>query len=848
MKKIKIFQSIVWFFIITVFIPLSLNAQQQDNKVLSAEKIKQKPEIDGILDDPIWDKATEATNFTQYEPYNGRESSFPTKVKIVYDDQGIYVGAKMYDPHPDSILTELGKRDFEGLKRIRGMEEVNADKFSILLNPFNDGINMMEFTVSASGVKSDIKHIGREADHNWDGVWRCATRISDSGWIAEIMIPYSTLRFPSELNENWGLHVFRNIKRYNEWDTWNPVDIEQQGIVNQAGELSDVREIDPPLRLSFTPYFSTYLENHPEENRWVSDIRGGLDLKYGITESFTLDMTLIPDFGQVPTEDRVLNLTPYEERYDEKRPFFTEGTELFTKYSSIGGGGGPGPGGAESLFYSRRIGDEPANIDEVESKMEEHEVIKENPSETRMVNATKVSGRTDNGLGVGVLNAMTSEANAVVIDTVTEAQSREIRTQPFTNYNMMVFDQNLRNNSFVSLINTNVHHVRGNYTGNVTGAAFQLADENNTYQISGKGALSQKYMTNNQFGHSYNVTFSRTKGNFQFELGHKTQTDTYDPNDLGYNMRNNEFSQQMELEYNIFEPFSIFRSWNTNLDIEYSSLYNPRKYQQFELRLFTDVTYKNYYQTGFFASWQPETHDYFEPRVDGRRFKRPQRFSIHTFMGTDDTKDVSLRGGIDYGKSAKWNQHEYGFDISPNIRFSDAFSLNYQVEYEKEMNDMGYVDDEETAGGTVNITFGKRNVTTFTNSLEGSFKFSPRDLINLRIRHYWRTLEYSNFYPLKESGDLGSPYGYDRYGSEKDLNYNALTVYLQYLWQFTPGSELSVVWKNNIYTSSDDIPGDYFSNLDHTLSAPQINSLSLKFIYYLDYQSIQRGFRKFTNR
>ena len=836
-KKNLSYMFYFYFFVILLFfIPHITNAQNLENKVLEAVKNGKPPKINGILDDPIWDKAPTATDFTQYEPYNGRKASFPTEVKFIYNNQGIYVGAKMYDPHPDSIFTELGKRDFAGLKADHHMEELNTDMFSVLINPFNDGVNMMEFTVSASGVKSDAKHIGRDTDFNWDGVWRCAARVSDSGWVAEIMIPYSTLRFPSELKSNWGVHFFRNIKRYKEWDTWNPIDIEQQGIVNQAGELSGVHGIDPPLRLSLTPYFSTYLENHPDENRWLNDVRGGLDLKYGINESFTLDMTLIPDFGQVPTEDRVLNLTPYEERYEEKRPFFTEGTELFSKYSSIGGRG------SGSLLYSRRIGSEPANIREVESEMEDHERIKENPAETRMVNATKVSGRTDNGLGIGILNAMTSEANAVVMDTIS-GDTRKIRTQPFTNYNMMVFDQNLKNNSFVSLINTNVHYFRGNYTANVTGTAFQLSNESNTYQISGKGAISQKYTTNNQFGHSYNINFSRTKGNFQFELGHETQTNTFDPTDLGYNRHNNKFSQQLELEYNIYEPFSIFRSWHTNVDFQYSSLYKPRKYQEFEIRLFTDATYKNHYSTGLMAEWQPETHDYFEPRVEGWMFKRPQRFSAHMFFGTDDTEDISLRGGIDYGKAAGWNQHQYGFDLSPNFRFSDAFSLNYQFEIRKEINEMGYVEDEETSGGNVNITFGKRNVKTLENRLEGSFKFSPRDLINLRIRHYWRTLDYSNFYPLKESGALGSSYGHDRYGSSRDLSYNALTVYLQYLWQFAPGSELSVVWKNNIYHSAEEIPKGYFNCLDRTLKAAQVNSFSLKFIYYLDYQNIQRSLK-----
>jgi hypothetical protein len=213
------------------------------------------------------------------------------------------------------------------------------------------------------------------------------------------------------------------------------------------------------------------------------------------------------------------------------------------------------------------------------------------------------------------------------------------------------------------------------------------------------------------------------------------------------------------------------------------------------------------------------------------------------FFETDNTEDISLHGGISYGKASKWNKHEYGFDLSPNFRISDAFSLNYRFEYEKEINDMGYVEQEPAQQGNVSVTFGKRNVKTLENRLEGSFKFSPRDLVNLRIRHYWRTLDYANFYPLQESGDLGTPYGYERYGSSQDLSYNALTIYLQYLWQFAPGSELSVVWKNNIYHSAEEIPKGYFNCLDRTLKAPQVNSFSLKFIYYLDYQNIQRSLK-----
>jgi len=804
---------------------------QTEVKVLEAAKNGKPPTIDGVLNDSIWKKAVTASDFYQYEPYNRREPSFPTEVKIIYDDQAVYIGAIMYDPNPDSIYRELGNRDYRGLKGGHRMPSINADLFSVLLNPFNDGVNMMEFTVSASNVKSDIKHIGRRTDAAWDAVWCTATRITDEGWVAEIQIPYSSLRFPNKVKKNWGLHLFRHIRRYREWDTWNYMDVEQQGIVNQAGELAGIHDIDPPLRLSLTPYLSTYVENHPDNNSWTSNIRGGMDLKYGINESFTLDMTLIPDFGQVETEDRVLNLSPFEVRYQERRPFFTEGTELFNK------------GG---IFYSRRIGEEPDNMDKAYDQLESDQVISENPSETRMLNATKISGRTDNGLGIGFLNALTSETNAILRDTIT-GEKEKVTTQPFTNYNMVVIDQTLKNNSYVSLANTNVHYFKGDYTANVTATQFKLANEANSYQISGRGALTQKYATDNNFGHAYNLELRRTKGNFRFQLGHSVESDSYDPNDLGYDRRNNQFQQNLELEYNIYEPFGIFLSWHSNLDLEYSQLYDPRKYQSFEMRLFSVANYKNHAQTGMFVNWQPESHDYFEPRVEGWdwKYKRPRQAFARFWYETDNTEDLSVNISGSYRQSGEYNRHGYRLGMRPSIRFSDNFSVTYDLEYNMLENDVGYVDQDTDQQGDLSVTFGKRDVKTITNTLRSSYKFTSRDLLNLRIRHYWRTVNYSNFYPLQAEGDLGPAYGFGRYGNQRDLSYNALTVYLQYLWHFSPGSELSVVWKNNIFTSTQDIPGSYFRNLDHTLGAPQINSFSVKFIYYLDYQYLKRGFNMF---
>ena len=818
------------FLQISIIVLLSVRVGiAQPDKVIEAIKNGKPPKINGVLNEKTWDKAVSADDFTQYRPYNGKEASFDSEVKIIYDDQAIYFGAVFYDPNPDSIYTELGNRDFRGIKG-HGASGLNADMFSILLSPFNDGVNMMEFSVSASGVQSDVKHIGRKTDYNWDAVWCSSVRTTDFGWVAEVKIPYAALRFPNNLKENWGIHLFRHIRRYNEWDTWNYIDINQQGIVNQAGELSNIHDINPPLRLSFTPYLSSYIENGTENNIWSSNIRGGMDVKYGINESFTLDMTLIPDFGQVEEDDRVLNLSPFEVKYQEKRPFFTEGTELFDK------------GG---IFYSQRIGSEPKEYNEVDEQLENDEKVVKNPTETKMINATKISGRTDNGLGIGFLNAMTSPAKATIKDTINGEKRKEV-TQPFTNYNMTVFDQSLKNNSYVSLVNTNVNHFGENYTANVTGTEFKLANKENSYQIDGEAALSQKYKSENAFGHKYSVNFRKTQGNFRFELGHNTESDTYDPNDLGYLRNNNEFSQDLELSYNIYDPFSVFLSVYNNLELQYSSLYKPRKYQEFEIQWFSEANFKNHSELGLFISWKPETHDYFEPRVDDNwdwKYREPSRILYNVWGGTDNSKDFSVRMGLMYVEASKHNKSNYRIELLPTVRFSDRFSLEYNVTYDKDINSVGYVDDDVFNDGNIPPIFGKRDIKTFTNTLESSFKFSNRMLMNFRLRHYWRTLDYKELYNLQPSGYMSDNLGYSQYEVDKaNLNYNAFTLYFQYLWHFAPGSELSVVWKNNIYNSSEEIPRGYFNNLDQTLSSSQINSISLKLIYYLDYQQIKEGF------
>jgi len=812
-KKVLIY----WAFL--QIVTLNVYSQANNKKIISAIKITDHIKIDGVLDDNSWSNAVIAKDFIQHEPFNGTLPTHPSEIKIVYDNYAIYIGAILYDSSPDSILRELSLRD--------KFDDANADLFAILINPFDDGINGFEFMVSAAGVQSDGKHTGGDGDPSWDGVWESAAKLTDKGWVAEMKIPYSALRFPDKNIQTWGINFFRNVRRYREWSSWNFVDNNAQEIISQSGQLTDIREIEPPLRLSVTPYVSAYLENNAD-GEWGNNFNAGMDLKWGINQSFTLDMILIPDFGQVKSDDQVLNLSPYEIMYNENRAFFTEGTELFNK---------------AGIFYSRRIGSKPKFISELNYNIDSTEIVIENPIETKLINATKISGRTNSGLGIGFFNAMTGAVEAIVKDTITGSK-RNYQTQGFSNYNMIVLDQSLKNNSYVSFVNTNVIYDNHNYSANVTGTEFLLRNKENTYQVLTKGTLSQIYTDSNTFGHAYFLQFSKIKGQFLFELNHNTESDTYDPNDFGFLQSNNESSWSTEIEYNINKPFWKVLNWKNELEIVYKSLYQPRKFTDFVINLSTHTTFaKRYISTRLEMGLYPfENHDYREPRVNGFEwmFKRPRYGFLEGMISTDYRKMFAVDFMPGAWKAFDYDRYGYWFYLSPRVRINDKWQIIYSLNLNNDFNSFGHVDHYDVSENNAAIFFGKRDQLTISNTLNTGFIFNNKSSLSLRVRHYWSRVEYDDYYQLLKSGYLSKPIDYDTYGNDFDANYNAFTIDLQYLWRFAPGSELSIVWKNAINTHSNSIVNNFWENFDNTINADQINSISFKLLYYLDYQYLKR--------
>ena len=651
----------------------SISAQPQaEKRVLKAERTSQPVRIDGILDEAVWASAQVATGFTQLEPNPGAEPTRSTEVHLVYDDRAIYVGAKMYD-NPDDIAKQLFERD-------NLSNDVRSDWFGVAFDTYMDGINGFAFLVTPAGVQIDIKFTSDGDDDAWDAVWDSEAVIVSDGWVVEMEIPYSALRFPDRPVQEWHLQMARKRFASREEAFWNPVDPEQDGFFNQAGILQGIENVRSPVRLSATPFIAVYGENYYDKHgnpksTWGRSINGGMDVRYGISDAFTLDMTLIPDFGQVRSDNEVLNLSPFEVRFDENRQFFTEGTELF---------------GKANLFYSRRVGGRPFYYDDVEDDLQEGEEIVDNPRESQLYNATKVSGRTSKGTGLGFFNAVAGNEYAVIRNTET-GDERKVLTNPVTNYNVMVVDQNFRNNSYVSLINTSVWRSGSAYEANVTGTEFNFRNKSNRYRLSGIAAVSQKYFSDHtDIGHKYRLEVGKQSGNLVWETGYNVESYDYDPNDLGFINNNNERRWHALAEYNYYEPFGAWNRMGGGLFTRLNYLDKFTGTPEMEVRdnLFTSYGIniwwwgqtRNFLELNVWTYFQPvEAYDYFEPRVDGRFYQIPKYINTGLEVGTDSRKKLSFDLEFRYLASDQEKRHQLGFNVEPSLRLSDKFNLAYVV-------------------------------------------------------------------------------------------------------------------------------------------------------------------------
>lgn len=822
MQRLKIYFSLL----LIICANLVLAQNSENRPTIQAIRVSVAPEIDGILDEETWQSAKVATGFRQESPDFDTPPKFNTEVHIIYDDKAIYIGAMMYDTHPDSIKKELAVRDSDGK---------NADYFFIGLDTYHNKQDAYVFGVSASGIQVDQ----RIADITYDAVWGSAVKITNNGWVAELKIPYSAIRFPALKTQEWGLQIIRTIRRNREEDQWSLEPRDTDNTLNYWGTLTGLNDINPPLRLSILPYISAGIQHNSspvaKNDAYSYNYNGGMDLKWGLNESFTLDMILLPDFSQVQSDEIEKNLSPFELVYDENRPFFNEGTDLFQK---------------GDLFYSRRIGHVPINYASAYDSLRDGEHMVTNPYSSKLLNAVKLSGRTSSGLGIGVFNALTGNTYAVCEDSL--KNQREILTDPLSNYNILVIDQNLPNNSSVYIINTNVTRPNGWKQSNVGGGGFKLSEKSNTYQLKFDLSLSSikapEYISENSSKYSkpglfYNVEFQKTKGKFRFSLYQLAMDNKYNRNDLGVNMTNDWVDRGITLGYNIFQPFGIFRYLYQSVNFFREEKITTSENINSVITYRFNTTLKNYLSLWGSLSYSPfDRYDYYEPRLPGRFWINPGYYSGSLSFSSDYRKLFALDGDIEISKDFEETVWSY-YNVKPIFRLSDKFKLTPEMTFQFGKDDKGYVNSifDTTQSFKPLVIFGNRDIQTITNSISGEYMFNNKISLSLWVRHYWQKGEYNRYLLLTNEGNLiPNPY----YTGTHDYNYNSFNIDLVFGWEFSPGSLINVVWKNAIQNEDNQYLINYFKNFDRMISSPQINNISLKVLYYLDYQMLKRTNRR----
>ncbi len=784
--------------ILSIFL-LILKGAFAQKKTTTAVRINEKIIIDGQLDENVWNTAQDATGFVMYEPDNGKAER-PEKasiVKVLYDDEAIYFGAILHD-NPDNILREIALRD----------DFKTADHFGVYINGYNDGQQDFRFFVSAAGTQMDCIATQNDEDYSWDAIWFSDVKIIDDGWVVEMKIPYAAIRFSDKAEQSWGLNFYREVRKYRQRFFWNPVDRNIGSAIVQTGQLEGIENIKPPTRLFFIPYSSAYLSQN--DNDTETTFKAGMDIKYGINDSFTLDAILIPDFGQTAFDEVVLNLGPFEQQFNENRPFFTEGTDIFNK------------GG---LLYTRRIGGPPSGS----TTLAEDEEIVETPSTVNLINALKVSGRTSKGLGIGIMNAVTEKTYATVRNTTTGDTRREL-VEPLTNYNVMVLDQRFRKNSSVSFVNTNVTRNENFRDANVSALVYNLNTRANTYNLSGDFKYSTVNDIVNKEGFSSYINFGKTSGKYRYNASSYYVSKDFDINDMGIIFTTNYYNFEGNASYRILNPTKRFNTFSVNLSM-YSEFHNTthklqKNYAEINV---SSTTRKNDYM-GYGIEAKPfDTYDFYEPRVSGRYVKIPKSIYAYYYFSSNYNRRFAIDIQPDIWISDEEDRNYYGFLFSPRYRFSNKLLMIYSFNYGLDTNNKGWVAFEDD-----DIIFTRRDRTVITNSLSGKYSISNKMTVNLTARHYWTYGENHEFLTLQDNGMLMEN---STFSENKDFTYNNWNLDLSYTWWFAPGSQLSFLYRNNAVGNFEYVNRSYTKNIEHLFNNNLNSIFSISLRYYIDFNT-----------
>ncbi len=811
-----------------------------------ASRATAAPVLDGKTDDPAWQTAQVIDQFLQYQPKKGVEPRFKTEVRVTYDDKYIYILGRMYDPAPDSIVSLLSRRDVR----------TASEQLKIVIDSYHDRRTGFEFCVNPAGVKRDYYvYDDTNEDPTWDGIWDVATRIDSVGWVAEFRIPFSQLRFGNSSDHTFGLLVVRDIGRTSERISWPLLDNDKQGYISQLGELSGIRELAAVRRLEVTPYVVTKNEtratttssfNHPQS------VSAGADLKYGLSSNLTLDATINPDFGQVEADPAVLNLSAFEQFFEERRPFFLEGAGIFSFRTACGDIDTQCTG----LFYSRRIGRSPQLSDTYGDAS--------SPTNTTILSAAKVGGRLGRGLSVGLLDAVTQReqgANGATIEPQTNYAVARLQQSLFggsgdigamvTGVNRSMDAQSspyLRNGAYTGGIDFRKRFFQKNYelTGYVAGSlvrgtaeaiAATQRDGVHRYQRPDDDIGFDPNRTS-LTGNAQRLTISKFGGGItRFQSVYQRFSPGFETNDVGFQPRADE---------------QMFRNW---FALQFN---NPTK--AYRMAFFNFNTFQTWTTAGLptnlalNTNWHVQFPNQWWGHIGGNLGNFKATYADREARGGPAVRrstDYEVWSGIELDARKAWTPNmffgQYGGDaghsvarwINPGIdfRMTSRFSAFLGFNYEKAINDNQWVDNFGVSGvDTTHYTFARLNQTTLSLTSRMNFTASPTLSVQFYAQPFMTTGEYSNWrelanpraekYEDRYKPYLGDPGGFDF----KQLRSNTVVR-----WEYRPGSTLFFVWQQGREFSGDQASdfnfGHDFRNL---FSLHPNNTLLIKASYWFN--------------
>ena len=812
--------------------------RNQDLKIFAIH-LNKPITIDGKLTEDVWKKDTGVSNFIQRDPVEGVEPTRKTVVYVAYDNEAIYIGARMFDS-PDSIVSRLSRRDVD----------VTTDGFLAYLDPYNDKRSGFYFALSAAGTLYDgVLYNDDWSDNSWDGVWEGKVNIDKDGWTAEMRIPFSQLRFDDKKNNIWGINFKRIIARRNENDYLVYVPKNESGFVSHFAELKGLNNIHPSDKIEILPYITTRAEYslHDPNNPFYDGSRytpaAGVDLKMGLGSNLTLNATVNPDFGQVEIDPAVINLSDVETYFDEKRPFFVEGSTVF----NFGYGGANSywgfNWGGPNFFYSRRIGRPP------QGSIPDNN-FSDAPEGTHILGAAKLTGKVFNSWNIGVISALTQREFA---DYSVDGNKSSVEVEPLTYYGVVRGQKEINEGKqgigFISTLTSRFFNNqslrndinKGAFTGGIDGWTF--LDSSKTWVATGWLGMTNvagstermihiqqnsqhyfqrpdsKYLgvdssATSLTGYAGRFYLNKQKGNVFVNTAFGFISPGFDVNDLGFMWRSDVINMHLGAGYFWDKPTSfyhyfelggaLFRSYNYDGDIIWQGIFH-----------FGNITFPNYYNIWWNLAYNPQTVNNILTRGGPLSINTPG-YEIDAGINSDSRKSwvVSISEGT-YQKenSLSWNLSA-NLELKPSSNIS--FSIGPFYNFSKEFSQYIDVFDDPYATATFNkrYVFGEMNQKTVGANIRVNWTFTPKlslqfyaqplistgNYTNIKELAHPKTYDFNVYQDIKlEDGTYtidpdGQGPAQQMSFNDPNFNFMSLRGNAVLRWEYSPGSVVYLVW------------------------------------------------------